>query len=457
MAHLALRLPVPETTWIPRDAQADVVEFLHNSGLIKIDNGRQLPLKSGGKTDIYINLRNMRSNPRAASQIADLFAYPLRWLNPDRFVEVPEAVSGLAGHLSVILEKPYVSIRGEVKEGRATDARMVGECTAGERVAIIDDVVTNGASKLVPHNFCTQDKKLLVDAFVVLVDRQQGWSDDFRKLGITTPVWAGMTLHDVRRELIFLNIMKRCDEKAESANPIIIALDDCSYLEDLLPILEPLRTAGCILKVNDLAVNEGVARLMPELSVYGRVMVDLKFHDIPNTVKNACKHLAGFGALPWAVTVHASGGGKMIKAAKEALNYPTKVLGITVLTSIDKKTGQEVYHRLPRTQVLDLAKIAAENGADGLVCSPEEVKMLRAKFPNAILVTPGIRSEGQDAGDQKRTGTPAQAIKDGSTHIVMGRQITGSEDPAKEVMRVLTEELHISHFLGDEQQAMHFE
>lgn len=434
---------VPDTTWIPRDRHLEVVEFLHEKGLIKFDNNRELPLKNGGKTDIYINLRNMRSNPQAMAQIADLFAYPLRWLNPDRFVEVPEAVSGLAGHLSVLLDKPYMTIREELKEGRATNARMVGECNTGEIVVIIDDVITNGASKLIPHGFCTQ-QDLSVQAFVVLVDRQQGWEKDFEQARVDTPVWAGMTLHDVRRALIALGIMKRCEKTAEQANPLIVALDNYDRFEGLLPLLEKLRTTGSILKVNDLMVGEGAQRLLPELSVYGHVMVDLKFHDIPNTVKNACKRLRNY--FPWAVTVHASGGGEMICEAKQVLGGTTNVLGVTVLTSIDKTTGEDIYHRLPRTQVRDLARIAMNNDADGLVCSPEEVKMLRAEYPNAILVTPGVRSGGQNVGDQKRVGTPAQAVKDGANHLVMGRQITGSNDPSLEVMRVLAEELHIPYF-----------
>ena len=171
-------------------------------------------------------------------------------------------------------------------------------------------------------------------------------------------------------------------------------------------------------------------------------MVDIKGHDIPNTLANIGMRLNKYE--PWAVTVHASGGSEMVgQIAQITSQLETKLLGITVLTS---QAGEckDIYGTEVNHKVMHLAKIAMEAGADGLVCSPHEVKKLRKKYPDALLVTPGIRSEGKDAGDQKRVATPAQALKNRASKLVMGRQLMTSEDPVKEMRRVLTEELGIT-------------
>ena len=135
----------------------------------------------------------------------------------------------------------------------------------------------------------------------------------------------------------------------------------------------------------------------------------------------------------------------MIKETCKTLEgTPTKVLAVTVLTSIDPKTCEEIYVRQPLEQVLKLAEIANRAGAHGLVCSAEEVKTLRALYPKMTLVTPAIRSLGKDAGDQKRISTPEAAKANGSDHLVMGRQILDAVDPVAEVKRVLSEELRIT-------------
>jgi len=124
-----------------------------------------------------------------------------------------------------------------------------------------------------------------VAAIVVMVDRQQGWKKKLADAGFgDIPIWAATTLHDVRRYLIGNGLMQRCDPEAEEKNPIIVALDGKKW-EDVLPIIDQLRTTGCILKVNDMLLNEGIRRLLPNLSVYGRVMADIKGHDIKNTLE----------------------------------------------------------------------------------------------------------------------------------------------------------------------------
>lgn len=433
-------MPIKKTPWIPPEEKLEIVSRLLKFGLIKFDSERNLPLKSGGKTDIYINLRDARGNPNAISFISDLYKIPLSRLNIQRFIEVPDSVSCFAGPLAIKLGLPYLTIREQAKEGRVTDASVIGHPNKGENVCIIDDVITNGASKVVPYQQCLK-LGLLNRALVVLVDRQQGWESYLKERDIEMPVWAGMTLHDVRRNLVEMGAMQRCNPAMEERNRLIVALDSMSW-EQILPIVDRLRTTGCILKVNDLLFGEGIENLLPNLSVYGRIMADLKCHDIPNTVANTCRRLRA--CPPWAVTVHGSGGKEMIEAAcKELDGLNTKVFAVTVLTSINPKTCEEIYHRQPMEQVLELAKVAKDAGVDGLVCSPEEVSELHSRFPKFIFITPSIRSSGKDPGDQKRISTPRAALGNGADYIVMGRQICSAEDPVEEVKRVLKDELDV--------------
>jgi len=431
---------IPSTPWLFPEEHAEIVKFLFYNGLLKYSNQRDLPLKSGGKTDVYINLRDARNNHQAIKFISELFAIPLQRIRPDRFIEVPDSVSTFAGPLAIQTGIPYLTIRGEEKGGRVADAKMIGSSKPGENVCIIDDVITNGASKIAAHQIC---KKLSLNnqTLIVLVDRQQGWEKYLADHNCQMPVWPGMTLHDVRYQLINLGMMQRCAPEIEEKNPIIVALDGKSW-EYILPLVDQLRTIGCTFKVNDLLFSKGFEDLIPKLSVYGRVMADLKGHDIPNTIQNTCQKLKKFS--PWAVTVHASGGKEMVGAAVKTLDGSgTKVLAVTVLTSIDEKTCEEIYIRLPLDQVMALAEIADGAGAHGFVCSPEEVAVLKEKYPGKELVTPGIRSEGKEKQDQSRISTPKGATDNGATKLVMGRQILNADDPIAEVKRVLNEELGI--------------
>ena len=436
---------VPSMPWLYPEERTGIVEALLSNGLLKFDNARSLPLKSGGKTDVYINLRDARDKPRAIELLADLFSIPLRRLNVGRFVEVPDSVSCFAGPLAIKTDIPYLTIREDAKEGRVADAKVVGHPAKGEQSCILDDVITNGASKIIPYQKCVE-LGLNVQALVVLVDRQQGWKKHLADAGINLPVWPGMTLHDVGRGLISnLGGMKRWDPAKEAANPIIVALDGKNW-DEVLPVMDQLRTTGCIFKVNDLLFDEGISRLLPDLSVYGRVMADVKGCDIPNTVENICKRLRACSCPPWAVTVHSSGGTDMIKAAVKILEgLPTKVLAVTVLTSI-KDECEEIFVRQPFEQVMRLAEITHRAGAHGLVCAVEEVSELRKRYPDMELATPGIRSAGKETHDQQRVDTPKAAMTSGSSHVVMGRQILQAPDPVAEVYRLLSEELRLPAF-----------
>jgi orotidine-5'-phosphate decarboxylase len=169
------------------------------------------------------------------------------------------------------------------------------------------------------------------------------------------------------------------------------------------------------------------------------VFLDLKLHDIPNTVAGAVRSVAGAGAS--LLTVHAGGGEQMLRAAAQAASAPgsPRLLAVTVLTSMDAAELATVgVSDTPATQVLRLAQLARAAGIDGLVCSPEEVAAVRELMgPSALLVTPGIRPAGATVGDQSRIATPADAIVRGASMLVVGRPITQAADPAKAAAAIL--------------------
>jgi len=160
------------------------------------------------------------------------------------------------------------------------------------------------------------------------------------------------------------------------------------------------------------------------------LFLDLKLHDIPNTVGKAVEALAVLA--PTVLTVHAAGGRAMLAAAKAAAPATTKVVAVTVLTSLDSADLTDAgVGGSPAEQVQRLTKLARESGVDGIVCSGAEVASARAAWPDAFLVVPGVRPAGGDAADQKRVVTPCQALDDGASILVIGRPITGAPDPAR--------------------------
>jgi orotidine-5'-phosphate decarboxylase len=189
-----------------------------------------------------------------------------------------------------------------------------------------------------------------------------------------------------------------------------------------------------------LYTGEG-PKIVRDLVASGRkVFLDLKYHDIPNTVAAAVREAAGLGVSM--LTVHASGGGKMMHAATDAardLNAALMVLAVTVLTSLDDNDLDKLgVHGRVKDQVLRLAALAIASGCHGVVASAREASELRNELDGDFaIVTPGIRLLGTDPADQARVVTPAEAIAAGATHIVVGRPITGAADPAGEARAIL--------------------
>ncbi|HEY9032238.1 MAG TPA: orotidine-5'-phosphate decarboxylase [Kangiella sp.] len=215
---------------------------------------------------------------------------------------------------------------------------------------------------------------------------------------------------------------------------ILVALDYDNQAQ-ALELVEKLKPELCGLKVGKEMFTLFGPEFVKTLVNKGfKVFLDLKFHDIPNTVAKACKAAAELGV--WMINVHASGGSKMMHAARQAIeeydNRPL-LIAVTLLTSMDEVAYSEIgFKRDLPEQVEHLASISKSAGLDGVVCSAWEAKRLKEQLGNDFkLVTPGIRPPGSDIGDQSRIMTPEQAVAAGSDYLVIGRPITKASDPLK--------------------------
>lgn len=192
----------------------------------------------------------------------------------------------------------------------------------------------------------------------------------------------------------------------------------------------------------ELFIASGPAVLEPIVSRGHNIFLDLKLHDIPNTVAGAVRSAAGLGVRM--LTIHAGGGPAMLAAAKNALSgvaNPPELLAVTVLTSMDPPQLQGVgIDRAPSAQVELLAKMGREAGIRGFVCSAQEVAAVRTLTgPEGVLVVPGIRPAGAAIGDQKRVAGPAEALRQGASYLVVGRPITQAQNPAEAANAILEE------------------
>jgi orotidine-5'-phosphate decarboxylase len=232
------------------------------------------------------------------------------------------------------------------------------------------------------------------------------------------------------------------DSLAAARSRLIVALDvpDAAAAAQLVDRLED--TCEWFKVGLELFTSAGPEVLEPVLRRGHKVFLDLKFHDIPNTVAGAVRSAAALGVHM--LTIHAAGGPAMLEAAREGLAgaaHPPELLAVTVLTSMDEAqlsaTGREGS---PSDQVALLGRLGLAAGIRGFVCSPREVAALRAVTgPGGVLVIPGIRPAGAATGDQKRVATPAEALRQGASYLVVGRPITQAADPAEAAEAILRE------------------
>lgn len=229
-----------------------------------------------------------------------------------------------------------------------------------------------------------------------------------------------------------------------NGGPRVIVALDYPAREPAVALVERLDPTLCRLKVG----KEMFTRLGPEFVADLRergfdVFLDLKFHDIPNTVAAACAAAADLGV--WMMNLHASGGRRMLEAARERLEqYRDRplLIAVTILTSIGEAELAEIgFSGSPADNVSRLAGLARQAGADGIVCSPQEAPRVRAEEGgDFVLVTPGVRPAASAADDQRRVTSPAQAIQGGSDYLVVGRPITQAPDPLQ-ALRAIRDEV----------------
>ena len=217
------------------------------------------------------------------------------------------------------------------------------------------------------------------------------------------------------------------------SEPRVIVALDFPEPKEALALAAKLDPARCNLKIGKESFTRGGPELVRNLVRDGfRLFLDLKFHDIPNTVAGACAAAADLGV--WMMNVHASGGPQMMEAARRAVGDSVRrphLIAVTVLTSLDDADLAAVgFAGDTSTIALKQARLAASVGLDGVVCSAREIAGMRAaEGDEFLLVTPGIRPAGAQSSDQKRVMTPAEAISLGASYLVIGRPITGAPDP----------------------------
>jgi len=249
----------------------------------------------------------------------------------------------------------------------------------------------------------------------------------------------------VKSDLIKSDLINNRVANIQRDPKIVVALDfeQLSKAEAFVDKLDP---ELCRLKVGkEMFTHFGPSFVSALVDKKYDVFLDLKFHDIPNTVAKACQAAADLGV--WMVNVHASGGPKMMEYARQSLdkyadNRPL-LIAVTVLTSMDQQQLNAIgIDSTPAQQVLKLAQLTHNCGLDGVVCSAQESTLLKSSFSkddvtkDFKLVTPGIRPEGSAKGDQIRVMTPKQAIQAGSDYLVIGRPITQSADPINTLIEI---------------------
>jgi orotidine-5'-phosphate decarboxylase len=223
---------------------------------------------------------------------------------------------------------------------------------------------------------------------------------------------------------------------------VIVALDFPSQTQ-AMQLVERLDPAACRLKVGKEMFTRYGPPFVEALRKRGfEIFLDLKFHDIPNTVAAACDAAADLGV--WMMNLHASGGRRMMEAARERLSQRGErplLVAVTILTSLAADDIGEVgYAGEPAENVLRLARLTRDAGLDGVVCSPREaVEIRRAIGDEFLLVTPGVRPRSAAADDQRRVMTPGEAIAAGSSYLVVGRPITAAEDPVEALRQINAE------------------
>ena len=230
----------------------------------------------------------------------------------------------------------------------------------------------------------------------------------------------------------------------DNPGPRVIVALDYPDRASALALVDRLEPGSCRLKVGKELFTRAGPQMVEDLTTRGfEVFLDLKFHDIPNTVANACHAATDLGV--WMLNVHALGGERMLLAAREGCARAGRnplLVAVTILTSMDAQDLAAVgLAGSPEDNVLRLATLVHGCGLDGVVCSSRETRVLRERIgPDFTLVTPGIRPAGSRQDDQRRVMTPREAISSGASYLVIGRPVTGADDPVS-ILRTINSDL----------------
>lgn len=225
-------------------------------------------------------------------------------------------------------------------------------------------------------------------------------------------------------------------------SPVIVALD-CATESQVMRLVEQLDPSWCKLKIGKELFTSCGPKLVEKLVIGGyKIFLDLKFHDIPNTVHKACIAASDLGV--WMINVHASGGSKMLEMAKQGVDKAgnnTLLIAVTVLTSMSQADLTEIgITQDINTHITNLAKLSYNNGLDGVVCSAYEAAAIKqATQANFLTVTPGIRLPSSQADDQERIMTPVAALNNQADYLVIGRPITEARNPQQQLLSILSD------------------
>lgn len=412
---------------------------------------------SGLTSPVYTDNRLLISDAGARERVCADLAREV-----DRLGLEPDVVAGTATagipHAALLADRlglPLVYVRGAAK-GHGKGNRIEGRLASGQRVLLIEDLISTGGSSLSAARALTEAGAQVVHLLAIFSYGFTQAAQQFRAEGIAHT--ALLTFDQVLDHLVSNETLSRSDAavllgwreapeswgvSARDPEEALAVAADLSDRQEVLALADDVAARAAYIKLNSAYIAHG-PDLLVELHKRGlKTFLDLKFHDIPNTAANHVRTAASMGVS--LLTVHASGGPAMIQACADALSKTTlprpRLLAVTALTSLDDAALAAVGVAGGRqAQVSRLARLARDSGADGVVCSVDEAASVRASCgPQFMVVTPGVRPASAPADDHARSATPAAALRAGADVLVVGRPIYRATDPKAAVEAVVAE------------------
>lgn len=425
---------------------------------IKFSPEKPFQWASGYMMPIYNDNRLFLYHPDYRKLIVQGFMNIIEDNNLECDVVAGTATAGIphAMALANTLDKPFIYIRNKAKDHGLNNLIEGAENLEDKRVLLVEDLISTGGSSINAVKAIRASRGNIEDCVAVFdygfPEAKEAFSDiacrsysivDFESLIRTA------------KENCYLSTEQFHELERWSSNPfnwysgdakkkLCLALDGFTSREDILEAVKELSPYVGMYKIgNELFTRFGPRVVKDVQDAGGDVFLDLKFHDIPNTVRNASKAAAELGVYMF--NIHSAGGTEMMEAAVEGVKEASverkpKVIAVTMLTSLDDRAMKEVgYNSTLDENVVNLAKLSHTSGLDGVVCAAPDLESLREELPEGFMyVTPGIRGVSTAAGDdQKRVFSAREAVDAGSTVLVIGRAITQAEDRRKSAREIL--------------------